>query len=146
MVIATRGMGGSEREVARGVLQGEIDGVPVSVELATKATNAPEEFASLPLDGRLPGDEALLITERGMLGEQSEAQREQSVVGKVDDDDLGGGDKSVEAGSLHRFFPATALGFVDWAKTSRKSFSSRRGRSRSAATESSSSARFMRTR
>ena len=111
-----------------------------------KATSATEELASLPLHGRFLGNETLFVTKRRVLGEQREAQRVESVVGKVDDYDLGSRDESVEAGSLHRFFPPPGFGLDDWAKTSRKSFSSRRGRSRSAATESSSSARFMRTR
>src|SRR5580692_1624795 len=49
-------------------------------------------------------------------------------------------------GNDHRRFAAALAGRGCWLKASRKSFSSRRASSRSAAMESSSSPRFMRTR
>ncbi len=56
-------------------------------------------------------------------------------------------DHAAELVASHRFLPAgAALGFGVCAKTSRKSFSSRRASSRSAATVRSSSPRFIRTR
>ena len=82
------------------------------------------------------------------------------VEGLVLDDEQGlkRGDRGEQDGELREFrgrsegeaghlrFGAGGLGRAAWAKVSRKSFSSRRGSSRSVATESISSARFMRTR
>jgi hypothetical protein len=64
---------------------------------------------------------------------QSALESEEGGVGEVDDDDLGGDEQSIELSRGHRFFALGAgFGFGDWANTSRKSFSSSRGRSRSA--------------
>lgn len=91
-------------------MQGEIDGVAVGIELAAKATSATEQLASLSLHRGLLGDETLFVAERGVLGEYRESEGVQSVVGEVDDDDLWSGDESVEASSLHRFFPVGGFG------------------------------------
>ena len=55
-------------------MQGEVDGVTIGVELATKAPSATEEFANLALHGRLLADEALFVMKRGVLSKQREAQ------------------------------------------------------------------------
>src|SRR5579859_1831679 len=101
---------------------------------------------------------ARVPTDRGVVGRgwgvdqwvfdaQSAVEREEGGLGQVDDDHLRSDEEAMELSGGHRFFaPAGGLGLGVWAKTSRKSFSSRRASSRSAATASSSSARFIRTR
>src|SRR5271170_5580818 len=86
----------------------------------------------------------------GVLGEEDLDEEEQRRVEERqrlgDGQRYGGGrEHGSPRGCVHRL-RAGDLGLGVWPKTSRKSFSSRRGRSRSAATASSSSARFMRTR
>ena len=69
-----------------------------------------------------------------LIGEQGESESGESGVDEVDDDDLRCGEEPRELARGHRFGFGTAFGLGLWAKTSRKSFSSSRASSRSAAT------------
>jgi len=87
------------------------------------------------------------VAHQWVLEHQGAFEREQSGVGDVEDDEFGSDEQATELVDGHRLrAEAGGLGFGAWAKTSRKSFSSSRGSSRSAATASSSSARFISTR
>ena len=83
-----------------------------------------------------------------MFETESPLEREQCGVGEVDNEGFGCDEQSMQLLGGHRFrVPAATFGLGAWAaKTSRKSFSSSLASSRSAATASSSSARFMSTR
>ena len=121
----------------------KVDFVTVRLEGATKAGSNAPEGSSAAANGRVVWG-GIVGVEEGMFGKESEIECDQGGVDEVDDEDLGGGDEAEELVGAHRFF-AGVLGLGEWEKTSRKSFSSRRVSSRSAATVRSSSPRFMRT-
>jgi hypothetical protein len=135
----------SERHVVgRQFSQDTPDLAPVRVESPAKPCSVIENGAGAPLDGRVVGRSEIVV-EEGVFSEQSESQGIEGVVDQIDDEELGGDEQAAELLCGHRFL-AGALGLGVWAKTSRKSFSSRRASSRSAATASNSSARFIKTR
>src|SRR5579872_832938 len=74
--------------------------------------------------------------EAGMLESEGSLEREQGGFGEVDDEGIGCDEQAMQLPRGHRFrAAAAAFGLGAWAaKTSRKSFSSSRASSRSAAT------------
>lgn len=111
-----------------------------------------EGMCSAEDDASAPADESFFsvgsLVEGGVLDGDGAQKRGECGDGDVDDVELGSGEESADVAQAHRFLAAApaAFGFGDCAKTSRKSFSSRRASSLSAATARSSSPRFMRTR
>src|ERR1700722_19375165 len=98
-----------------------------------------------------PSDAGLFVggevAECGVLDEDRAPECGERGVGQVDDNDLRRDEEPAKLLDGHRFrAEGTGLVLGVWAKTSRKSFSSSRASSRSAATARSSSARFIRTR
>jgi hypothetical protein len=75
------------------------------------------------------------VFHQGVLEDEGAFEREQVGVGDVEDDELGSEEQTAELLDGHRFRVGSGVfGFGDWAKTARKSFSSRRASSQSAAT------------
>lgn len=134
----------SKRDVVvRGWGEGVVDSALVADEgIAELACEADEGAGRAQRRGCAAGGGLL---ERGMLEGQGQDEGGEGVVDEVGDDELAGGEEAAELVGAHRFLPEL-LGFGLWAKTSRKSFSSSLGNSRSAATASSSSLRFISTR
>lgn len=126
-------------------LQSSVDFSSVRTKCTAQAIRMPEQIASAMTDGRIVRSRGVVV-EEGMLSEKREPQCRKCGSDEVDDDDLGCSQEPEKLVGGHFFFAGTGLGFGVWAKTSRKSFSSRRASSRSAATASSSSPRFMSTR
>jgi len=139
-------LGRSERHVGIvRTLQHGVDLSSVGAQSAAKAVGMPEHVAGATSYGRVVGSSGVVV-EKWVLGEKREPQGGKGRADEIDDDDLGCGQKAEKLVGGHRFFAGAGLGFGVCAKTSRKSFSSRRASSRSAATASNSSPRFMRTR
>lgn len=140
------GRGASERQVG---LESLADDAPdealVTAEGCTELGGGTDDGARASSSGGVVVGR--VGVEQRMFGTQSAIQRDESREGEVDDNDFRGDEESVQFAWGHRLrVPATGLGLAAWAKTSRKSFSSSRASSLSAATASNSSARFMRTR
>jgi len=135
----------SEGVVVRWVSEYGLDGATVGVEGGVKSGGGVQHEGGATSDaGLFVGGE---LAERGVLDEEGAAECGEGGVGQVDDDDLRRDEEPAKLLDGHRFRGGAAglvLGVC--ANTSRKSFSSRRASSRSAATARSSSARFMRTR
>jgi hypothetical protein len=136
----------SERELGVvGLAQDLVDGTSIMTEGSAEMASGAEDGACTSLHGGIVFREG--VVEERVLGEESESEGAESGVEEVDDDELRGGEQAMELMGGHRFRAAgEGLALGVWAKTSRKSFSSRRASSRSVATASSSSARFMSTR
>jgi hypothetical protein len=117
-----------------------------AVQGPSQMQGEPKDIACSTADGWMLGRGR--VDEQRMLDEQGAFERDEGGDGEVDDDDLGRDEQPMEVPGCHRFRAAAVAGLAlgVWANTSRKSFSSRRASSRSAATASSSSARFMSTR
>src|SRR5579859_6011663 len=136
----------SEWQVAIvGIAQDGVDDIAITSQHEAQLIGMPEHGARVTTDGRVVcrgwG------VEQGVFDVQGAVESDEGRLGEVDDDHLWSDEEAIELSGGHRFFaPAGGLGLGVWAKTSRKSFSSRRASSRSAATASSSSARFIRTR
>ncbi len=141
------GVDGSKRVVVvLGLAKDVADDGVVSAQGAPQASGGPQDAAGTTAD-RGVVVRGRVVHER-MLEHEGAFEREQSGGDDVEDDDLGSDEEAPELFDGHRFRAAAraVLGLGVCAKTSRKSFSSSRGSSRSAATASSSSARFMRMR
>jgi hypothetical protein len=140
------GLGKSERELGVvGLAQDLVNGTAITTQGAAEMASGVEDGASASLHGGIVFGEG--VVEERVLGEECESECGESGVEEVDDDELWGGEQSMELMGGHRFRAAgEGLALGVWAKTSRKSFSSRRASSRSVATARSSSARFMSTR
>src|SRR6266498_2697631 len=122
-----------------------MDFASVGAKCTAKAVRMPEQIASAMTNGGIVVGGCIVVEQR-MFGKKGEPQGNERGADEVDDD-LGSGQEPQKLVGVHRFrAAATGLGFGVWAKTSRKSFSSRRASSRSAAAASSSSPRFMSTR
>ena len=122
------------------------DNGPVAVKGVAEGADAGDNLGG-PDHGRAVGGRGLVV--EGAVRDAEGALKH--VEGDEDDGDvseLGRGGEFAEGLVLvlHRRLGPAILAFGGWASPSRKSFSSRRGRSRSTAMDSSSSARFIRTR
>jgi hypothetical protein len=129
-----------------GLFEGVVDSASIVPQCTSEMPSRTEDVVRGSADeGIVIGDE--IVVEERVLGEERESECGESGVEEIDDDEFGGGEQAMELLGGHRFRAAgEGLALGVWAKTSRKSFSSRRASSRSVATASSSSARFMRTR
>jgi len=136
----------SERELGVvGLVQDLVDGTAIVTQGAPEMTGGAEDGTGASLHGRIVFREG--IVEERVFGEERESEGGEGGVEEVDDDDLRGREQAPELLGGQRFRAAEAgLALGVWANTSRKSFSSSRGSSRSVATARSSSARFMSTR
>jgi transposase-like protein len=105
-----------------------------------------KDGAGLSPDGRVFGGRRGV--EERVLYTQGALERDEGFVGQFNDDDFGSEEQRPTLVGGHRFRAAVGWGLTlgVCVNTSRKSFSSRRASSRSAATVSSSSPRFMSTR
>ena len=128
-----------------GLAQDVVNDAAVAAQGVAESVGMAKDGAGVLADGRVFGWGRGI--DKGMLDEERAFEGDEGGVGDIEDDEFGSDEQAMELPGRHRFRAAAAgLGFGVCANTSRKSFSSRRASSRSAATVSSSSARFMRTR
>src|SRR3981081_1834653 len=122
-----RGAQGSKRFVDEHGLAGEVvDESTLSAQGAKKSSGGAQDVTcAASHEGVIVGGWAF---DQGVLEHEGTLESEQSGVGDVEVDDVGSDEQSMEVvdGHGHRFRAgAGGFGFGDWAKTSRKSFSSR---------------------
>jgi hypothetical protein len=131
--------------VGEGVAKPPLEGTAVAAEGGPEVCGSLQDVAGSLAEVRIT---VWVDVEPRVFESQSPIESEQCGMGEVDDESFGSDQQPMQLPARHRFrAPATAFGLGAWAaKTSRNNFSSSRASSRSAATASSSSARFMSTR